>query len=196
MVSFLLWIEAKTFCVFRRMEESEFRAVIKHLYTEDLAPKEIIAELDKVHGTSSPVFATVNNWVNEFKRDHTSTKYGHRSGRPVEVTTLTMVDKIHDMVLSAKRIKVREIVEATGIFQGTVFSILYEKLGVRRFSARWVPHFLSEENKCNRVIDSEDILAFSRRNPKEFQRRYITVGETWIHHYTPETKEQSKQWVF
>ena len=27
-------------------------------------------------------------------------------------------------------------------------------------------------------------------------RWYITVDETWIHHYTPETKEQSKQWVF
>ena len=29
-----------------------------------------------------------------------------------------------------------------------------------------------------------------------FLRRYITVDETWIHHYTPETKKQSKQWVF
>ena len=53
------------------------------------------------------------------------------------------------MVLNDRRIKVREIVEATGITQGT-----------------------------------------------EFLRRYITVNETWIHHYTPETKEQSKQWVF
>ena len=34
-------------------------------------------------------------------------------------------------------------------------------------------------------------LALFRRNPDEFLRRYITVDETWIHHYTPETK-----WVF
>lgn len=26
-------------------------------------------------------------------------------------------------------------------------------------------------------------------------RRFITVDETWIHHHTPETKEQSKQWI-
>ena len=32
-------------------------------------------------------------------------------------------------------------------------------------------------------------------NPNEFLRRFITVDETWIHHYQPETKEQSKQWV-
>ena len=39
-------------------------------------------------------------------------------------------------------------------------------------------------------------MALFRRNPDEFLRRYITADETWIHHYTPETKEQSKQWVF
>jgi len=31
--------------------------------------------------------------------------------------------------------------------------------------------------------------------PKEFLRRFVTVDETWIHWYTPETKEQSKQWT-
>ena len=39
---------------------------------------------------------------------------------------------------------------------------------------------------------SEVILAFLRHNPDEFLRRNITVGETWMNHYTSETKEQSK----
>jgi len=34
-----------------------------------------------------------------------------------------------------------------------------------------------------------------KRNPKEFLRRVVTVDETWIHHYTPETEQQSKQWI-
>ncbi|KMQ82022.1 mariner transposase, partial [Lasius niger] len=34
-----------------------------------------------------------------------------------------------------------------------------------------------------------------KRNPSEFLRRYVTVDKTWIHYYTPETKEQSKQWI-
>ena len=45
MVSFLLSIEALN-CVFRKMEKSEFRAVIKHLYLKGLTPKKIKAELD------------------------------------------------------------------------------------------------------------------------------------------------------
>jgi len=35
----------------------------------------------------------------------------------------------------------------------------------------------------------------NKRNSKEFLRRFVTVDETWIHWYTPETKEQSKQWT-
>ena len=54
----------------------------------------------------------------------------------MEVTTPEVIEEIHDMVLSDRRIKVREIVEATGISQGTVFSILHEKLGVKKVSAR------------------------------------------------------------
>ncbi|GBM44793.1 hypothetical protein AVEN_148295-1 [Araneus ventricosus] len=52
------------------------------------------------------------------------------------------------------------------------------------------------ENKRNRVINSKVGLALFRRNLDEYLRRYITVDESWIHYYTPETKEQSKQWVF
>ena len=42
--------------------------------------------MDEVHVTSAPVFATVYNWVNEFKRDRKSTKHEHRSRLPVEIS--------------------------------------------------------------------------------------------------------------
>ncbi|GBO34620.1 hypothetical protein AVEN_136311-1 [Araneus ventricosus] len=99
-----------------------------------------------------------------------------------------MIYRIHDMVLSDRRIKVREIVETTGISQGTVFSILHKKLDVNKISAKWVPRLLSMENKRNRVINLEAGLALFRLNPDEFLRRYLTVDEAWISYYTPETK--------
>ena len=110
MVLFLLLTEAKNFCVFRKMEKSEFRVVIKHLYLKGLTQKMIKAKLDEVYGKSAPVFGTVYNWVKEFNCGRTSSIDEHRSGRPAEVTTLEMIDKIHDMVLSDRRISVREIV--------------------------------------------------------------------------------------
>ena len=61
-----------------------------------------------------------------------------------------------------------------------------------------MPRLLSEENKRNRVIDSEAILVLFRGNPDEFRRRYIIRRnmDALLHYYTPETKEQSKKWAF
>uniref|UniRef100_T1HEC8 Uncharacterized protein n=1 Tax=Rhodnius prolixus TaxID=13249 RepID=T1HEC8_RHOPR len=43
------------------------------------------------------------------------TSDAERSGRPVEVTTTEIIDKIHDMVMDDRRVKVREIASAVGI---------------------------------------------------------------------------------
>ena len=81
--------------------------MIKHLLSKGSTLKEIKAELNEIHGASALVFATVHDWKNEFERGRMSTKDEHRSERPVEVTTSEMIDKIHDMILSDRRIKVR-----------------------------------------------------------------------------------------
>ena len=45
------------------------------------------------------------------------------------------------------------------------------------------------------VVASEQCLGMFQSNSKEFLRRYVTVDETWIHYYTPETKSQLKMWT-
>ena len=99
------------------------------------------------------------------------------------------------MVLADRRVKVREIFDAIGISYGSVVSILNDQLGLRKLSARWVPRLLSIDHKRKRVTTSKDCLELFNRNSNEFLRRFITVDETWIHYNTPETKQQSKQWV-
>ena len=53
---------------------------------------------------------------------------------------------------------------------------------------------LTIDPKQQRFDDSEQYLAILNRNKVEFFRRYITVDETWLHHYTPESKRQSAEW--
>ncbi len=79
-----------------------------------------------MHGESAPVFATVYNYVNEFKSDHTSTEDERCSGYLVEVSTPNMINKIHGMELSDQRIKLCDIVKATGVSKRTVASILQD----------------------------------------------------------------------
>ena len=76
-----------------------------------------------------------------------------------------------------------------------VCHILNQHLGMRKLSARWVPRFLTVNQKRVLMNISKALLAQFRGTKSEFRRRLITVDETCIHHYTPETKIQSKQWT-
>lgn len=177
------------------MEKEQYRSVIRFLFLEGKTRSEIKDRLDAVYGDSSPSMATVKNWFNEFVRGRTSVFDEPRPGAPKTAATNENIKKIHDLVLADRRLKVREIAETVGIAEGTVHHILHEELGMRKLSARWVPRLLTPENKRNRETTSATCLALFQRNPAEFLRRFVTVDETWIHWYTPETKEQSKQWT-
>lgn len=177
------------------MNKNEVRAVIKFFYLEGKTATEIKTRLDAVLGNASPSFSTVSFWVSEFKRGRTHTSDESRSGRPKSATTPEIVDKVHDMVLEDRRIKVREIEEAIGISYERVVHILHNELGMKKMCARWVPHLLSSEQKRIRARTSADNLELFKKNPVDFKRRFVTMDETWIHHYTPETKIQSKAWI-
>jgi len=89
----------------------------------------------------------------------------------------------------------REIAETVGMSKDRVGHILLEILGLRKLSTRWVPRMLTADNKRNRETTSEQCLTVFKRNPKEFLRRFVTVDETWIHWYTPETKSPTVETV-
>ncbi|XP_048524310.1 histone-lysine N-methyltransferase SETMAR-like [Dendroctonus ponderosae] len=88
--------------------------------------------------------------------------------------------------------------EGVGISTERVYHILHEYLDMKKLSIRWddtTIRLLTLDHKRSRVTISNECSARFRRNPNEFLRRFVTVDETWIHHSTPETKEQSKQRV-
>lgn len=180
---------------FVKMEKIGHRYVIQYFYLKGLSPTNIKDELDSTLGESAPSFATVKYWVAEFKRGRTSCQDEHRSGRPNEVTTPEMVKKIHKAVLGDRRLKVRELADMVGISKSTIHRILSENLDMRKLCARWVPRLLTLEQKQRREDVSIECLAMFHSNKADFLRRFITTDETWVHHFTPETKEQSKQWT-
>ncbi|XP_032684178.1 uncharacterized protein LOC116850248 [Odontomachus brunneus] len=98
--------------------------------------------------------------------------------------TENMVNKIHDIVL-ADRVKIREIADIVNI------SIAYKTRTKYPTGKIWHEKAIGEMGVCsrNRMTTSEHCLDMFKRNPKEFLRRFITVNETWIHQYMPETKE-------
>ena len=39
-----------------------------------------------------------------------------------------------------------------------------------------------------------EILSFFYADPNTFLKIFVTMDETWVHHFQPKTKQQSKQW--
>jgi len=53
---------------------------------------------------------------------------------------------------------------------------------------------LTPDKKQVRLASSRDNLSLYNAYPAKFPRRYVTMDETWAHHFDPVTKQQSKQW--
>jgi len=90
---------------------------------------------------------------------------------------------------------VREIGEAIGISKEHLGYILHEELDMKQLCARWLLPLLTADQKRTRMKISEQWLERFNKNETHFVHRFITMDETWIHHYTPESKQQSKQWT-
>ena len=98
------------------------------------------------------------------------------------------------MLNKDRRLTIRHIAKTTSINCSTVHQIVSKDLGMRKVSARWVPRILTEEQKKVRVDVCTNLLSRLQAEPQTFLDRTVTQDETWVHHFDPETKQQSTIW--
>ena len=109
----------------------ETRAVIKFFFLQGKAPKEIHANLREKLGENVPSYATVKNWMTQFKRGDFFTCDAPRPGRPKTLTIPEIIDQIHELILEDRRISAKSIAEQLGISRERVGSIIQEDLDTR-----------------------------------------------------------------
>jgi len=158
------------------------------------APKEIHTILLETLGEHTPSYATVKNWVAQFKRGDFSTCDAPCPGRPKTVTIPEIIHQIQELNLEDRQISAKSIAGQLGISRERVGSIIHEDLNMRNLSAKWVPKCLNADQKRQWCQSSEQLMEFFRRNPNDFLSRLVTMNETWLYHYDPETKQQSMEW--
>jgi len=112
--------------------------------------KEIHAILTETLGEHAPSYATVKNWMAQFKRRDFSTCDAPRPGRPKTVTTPEIIDQIHELILEDHRISAKSTAEKLGISRERVGPIIHEDLDMRKLSAKWVPKCLNADQKRQR----------------------------------------------
>jgi len=98
------------------------------------AQKEIHAILTQTLGEHAPSYATVKNWVTQFKHGEISNCDAPRPGRPKTVTTLEIIDQIHELILEDRWISAKSITEHLGISRERIWSIIREDQDIRKIS--------------------------------------------------------------
>ena len=153
------------------------------------------AKLYEYYSDSAPSYGMVQKWFTEFRCGRTITETIASPVRPNEITTLEMINKIHDIVLNDPKVKVHEIAENVSIWTERVVNILHTHLCMRKLCARRVPRLLTINQKSICVTTSEQNLVYFNRNLKEFLCRFVPMDEMWIHYYNVGSREGPKQWV-
>ena len=74
-----------------KIDEIEYRAIIKLFVKEGLTPNEIHSKFIKVYGDYSPSFLTIKMWAAEFKRGRTSLEDDPREGRPKSIAVINVL---------------------------------------------------------------------------------------------------------
>ena len=101
-----------------------------------------------------------------------------KSGRPKSASRKEIVSKIKEIIEGDARFTVRDIARKVGISLSMVHLILKKHLRVRKISARWVPHLLTDEQKRQRVKVAKKLLQMFPKYDKKQFANVVTGDET------------------
>ena len=104
--------------------------------------KQIHEDKGAILWQSASSYTIIKKWAAEFKCGWESIDDDSRSGRSSTSTTQENIEKICDLIIGDRRLKIREIVETVSISYELAQNIV-NKLGFSKVSARWVPRLFS-----------------------------------------------------
>ncbi|GFR66821.1 histone-lysine N-methyltransferase SETMAR [Elysia marginata] len=132
-------------------------------------------------------------------------------GRSITATSEDNVKRVDELIRQDRRLKLHEIASSLEILETSAHRIVFDELGHRKVSARWVPKRLTDNHKEQRLDICRELLRRSKSSLRvhghtanaggdflgydvTFLDSIVTGDETWLHHCTPETKQDSNTW--
>jgi hypothetical protein len=100
-------------------------------------------------------------WYSGFRDGRELVENDERGDRPKSTRTEVHIAAVADLVKNDCRIASRMIAEYVNIPKTVVLRILKEDLGKRKLCARFVSHFLTPEQREDRVTSCKDIIAMA-----------------------------------
>ena len=146
------------------------------------------------YGERCLALRSMRQWCSEFENGREILNGNERAGRPRVSLTDHNAARMSAMVKTDRRVRIKNIAQELDISFGSAFNIIHECLGYRKVSCRWIPKQFDDVMKGKRMIASLNHLQRYAEESENFLDRIVTGEETWLLHYTPESKQQSMVW--
>ncbi|GFR95296.1 histone-lysine N-methyltransferase SETMAR [Elysia marginata] len=191
--------------------KKEIRAVIRFLNAKSLNTTEIHKELQSAYGEHVISLTQVYHWCNLFEAGHSDLTDREGRGHLITVTSEDNVKGVDELIHQDRRLKLHEIASSLETLETSAHRIVFDELGYRKVSARWVPKQLTDNHKEQRWDICRELLRRSKSSRRvhghtanaggdflgydgTFLDSIITGDETWLHDCTPEIKQDSMTW--
>jgi hypothetical protein len=159
---------------------------------KNFPPVDIHRDLVTVCGANVMTVHHVRKWYNEFDTGRVNVMDEQRSGQPS--TSADLVLDIDAAVQADRRVIIAQLEIRFNLSRGTIWDIVHESLGYRKFCSTWVPRQLTDKHKKRRMGSSLMLHQSCEEHGETFLSRTVTGDESWVFHYTPESKVELMTW--
>jgi histone-lysine N-methyltransferase SETMAR len=175
------------------MEKYDQRGFIKTCVTLGQKPIEIHNKLVDAYGESAYSFSTVEKRVAFHRAGGESIKDAQRSGAPVTACNSANIKLVERLINENPRISYVILEELTKLSRGSLNHIITNKLDMKKKSNRWVPHYLSDQNKKKRLQFAKGML--EKLNDGTWRLDQILTGdEVIVYHKKMEKRAATATW--
>ncbi len=138
--------------------------------------------------------SSIHFWIKEFSDGRDSIVDKPRSARTKSGRSVANVRAVENLVAEDRRVTIKQMSVSSGLATTTIQRILKHDLGLTKKCAKFIPYDLTDHHKeCRRQI-CNFMTRMMANSPRVFQT-VVTMDESWVYVYDPETKLQSKEWL-
>ncbi|GFS05694.1 histone-lysine N-methyltransferase SETMAR [Elysia marginata] len=157
--------------------KEEIRAVIRFLNAKSLNPTEIHKELQSVYGEHVISRTQVYHWSNLLEAGHSDLTDREGRGRLITATSEDNVKRVDELIRQDRRLKLHEIARGLEISETSAHRIVFDELGYRKVSARWVPKQLTDNHREQRLDICRELLRRSESSRRVHGRTANAGGD-------------------
>ncbi len=152
------------------------------------------ASLAQCFGRATISDSRIYYWLEQFRNGRVRIVDKERWAKRKSGRSPANIRHVENIVATDRRVSIAQLMLQTGLKNTTVHRILTKDLHLSKRCAKYVPMDLNAAQVARRTRICDFWSRLKINSPRVFAVT-ITMDESWIYCYDPESKEQSKEWL-